>query len=179
MASLTNSKKNHDWLLGNVGIIPTLYRFFFWRRPLGQHTQLAKQTNRGHSLCHKVYPRTQTLALQVQGANMRTSFLNRIQFATYSSECIAVLPPFMMVLLYRFDRIEIYDCNFIQVWSYWRFMIFLYMFDRILYRFDRIDKEFKGLMTEAKKEKNVIRATGVKARHKCSSYSPFTIHHQN
>ena len=28
-------------------------------------------------------------------------------------------------------------------------------------RFDRIDKEFKGLMTEAKKEKNVIRATGV------------------
>ena len=28
MASLTNSKKGHDWLLGNVGIIPTLYRFF-------------------------------------------------------------------------------------------------------------------------------------------------------
>ena len=28
-------------------------------------------------------------------------------------------------------------------------------------RFDRIDQEFKGLMTEAKKEKNVIRATGV------------------
>ena len=28
-------------------------------------------------------------------------------------------------------------------------------------RFDRIDKEFKGMMTEAKKEKNVIRATGV------------------
>ena len=23
MASLTNSKKGHDWLLGNVGIIPT------------------------------------------------------------------------------------------------------------------------------------------------------------
>jgi dynein heavy chain len=28
-------------------------------------------------------------------------------------------------------------------------------------RFDRIDQEFKGLMMEAKKEKNVIRATGV------------------
>ena len=34
-----------------------------------------------------------------------------------------------------------------------------------LYRFDRIDKEFKGLMTEAKKEKNVIRATGVANPH--------------
>ena len=34
-----------------------------------------------------------------------------------------------------------------------------------LYRFDRIDKEFKGLMTEAKKEKNVIRATGVANLH--------------
>ena len=32
-------------------------------------------------------------------------------------------------------------------------------------RFDRIDKEFKGLMTEAKKEKNVIRATGVANLH--------------
>ena len=34
MASLTNSKKGHDWLLGNVGIIPTLYRFLFWRTSL-------------------------------------------------------------------------------------------------------------------------------------------------
>ena len=34
MAFLRICKRGHDWLLGNVGIIPTLYRFLFWRTSL-------------------------------------------------------------------------------------------------------------------------------------------------
>ena len=34
IAFLRICKIGHDWLLGNVGIIPTLYRFLFWRTSL-------------------------------------------------------------------------------------------------------------------------------------------------
>ena len=42
MASCTNSKKDHGWLLGNVGMIPTLSRFFL-TASLKLHTKPTKK----------------------------------------------------------------------------------------------------------------------------------------